>query len=153
MPEHRIRVFIESEAGSSTKNRYNEKTLQLVGSTVVSRPYPYPYGFALDTLSGDGDGLDCFVVTEQALQSGDVVECIPVHLLEQIEDGEIDHKVLCILAGDPAVVADGAVTTIRAFVTSVFAHIPGKRMEIGSLRGPKEAQRYVQECRDAARGR
>ena len=116
-------------------------------SAEVARPYPFAYGFVLDTRSGDGDCVDCFVVTDQALHTGDVVDCVPVHLLEQVEDGEVDHKVLCVLAGVPPVVAESAVATIRAFVTAVFSHIPGKRMELGRLHGPAEAVSYVQACR------
>jgi inorganic pyrophosphatase len=141
-----FRVFIENEAGSSTKNTYDEKTLQRLGSAEVARPYPFPYGFVLDTLSGDGDCVDCFVVTDKALHSGEVVDCVPVHLLEQIEDGDVDHKVVCVLAGAPDVVSESAVATIRAFVTSVFSHIPGKTIELGLLLGPTEAVRYVRDC-------
>lgn len=141
-----FRVFIENQAGSSTKNTYDEKTLQLLRSEKVARPYPYPYGFVLNTLSGDGDSVDCFVVTEEALRSGDVVECVPVHLLEQIEDGEVDHKILCVPAGSPVVIGDRAVASIRTFVMSVFSHIPEKRMQLGSLLSTTEAVRYVRKC-------
>ncbi len=65
----------------------------------VSAAYPYPYGFVLGTTGGDGDAVDCFVLTETPLRSGSIVECEPVGLLEQIEDGGVDHKVLAVLAG------------------------------------------------------
>jgi hypothetical protein len=51
-----------------------------------------------------------------------------------------------VLAGAPAVVTESTVATIRVFVTSVFSHIPGKRMELGRLLGPAAAVRYVEEC-------
>ena len=140
-------VFIENQAGSSIKNTYDEKTLKHLGGTKVSRPYPYPYGFALDTVSGDGDAVDCFVVTQDTLQSSDIVECIPVHLLEQVEDGEVDHKVLCVPTGAESVVDGDAVDAIRAFIMSVFAHVPGKKMQLGSLLDTTEAKRYIRECR------
>src|SRR5262245_43111138 len=94
-----MRVFIENEAGSRIKNTYDEQMLALVRSAEVSAAYPYPYGFAIGTKSGDGDAVDCFVVTDRPLASGSVVECEPVALLEQVEDGEIDHKVLAALPG------------------------------------------------------
>ena len=147
MSDDTFKVFIENEAGSSTKNTYDEKTLRFLKSETVARPYPFPYGFVLDTLSGDGDSVDCFVVTEKALRSGSVVECTPLHLLEQIEDGEVDHKVLCVLADAPRAVEDGAVATIRAFVMSVFSHIPGKKMQLGSLLDTAEAVQYLRRCR------
>lgn len=142
-----LRVFIENEAGSSTKNTFNEKTLQFLGRQGVSCPYPYPYGFALDTRGGDGDCVDCFVVTEKMLKSGDVVECVPLHLLEQYEDGDVDHKILGVLAGSPEVVEESAVEAIRTFATGVFSHVPGKTMRLGDLLGKSNAEEFVRRCR------
>lgn len=144
--DHPLQVFIENEAGSATKNTYDEKALRLLGSQTLSRPYPYHYGFVLNTRSGDGDAVDCFVVTRNILRAGDIVECVPLHLLEQIEDGEIDHKILCVPAGSPNILDDGAEANIRAFVTSAFSHIPGKRMQLGSLLGSTQAVEYIQKC-------
>lgn len=118
-----------------------------LSSRQVARLYPYPYGFALNTLSGDDDCVDCFVVTDKALQSGDIFDCVPVHLLEQIEDGKVDHKVLCLLAGSQNKIDDLAEEIIRAFIMSVFSNVPGKQMQLGTLHGPSEAMRYIQKCR------
>ena len=144
--KHTFQVFIENSAGSSIKNSCDEKTLRLIGQTKVSRPYPYPYGFVLNTQSGDGDSVDCFVITKRILHTGDVLECAPVHLLEQIEDGEVDHKVLCVPAASGMVVDDRAVADIRAFVMLVFSHIPGKKMQLGSLLGAAQAMEFVKKC-------
>ena len=97
-----MRVFIENEAGSRRKNIYDERTLAHLRTVEVSAAYPFPYGFVLGTISGDGDAVDCFVLTETPLPSGTIVECQPVGLLEQIEDGEIDHKVLAVPPGTDA---------------------------------------------------
>ena len=145
--DNTFQIFIENEAGSATKNTYDEKTLQLIGCQAVSRAYPFPYGFVLNTRSGDGDGVDCFLVTGKSLRTGDIVECDPVYLLEQIEDGEVDHKVLCVPAGSSGFVDDRAVADIRDFIESVFSHIPGKSMQLGSLLGATEAVEYVRNCR------
>jgi inorganic pyrophosphatase len=40
------------------------------------------------------------VLTTALLRSGAVVACEPLGLLEQIEDGEVDHKVLAALDGE-----------------------------------------------------
>ena len=142
-----IKVFIENVSGSSTKNTFDEQTLKHLGSQQVASPYPYPYGFALNTLGGDGDCVDCFVVTDKALKSGDIVDFVPLHLLEQIEDGEVDHKVLGVLAETPNVIDELALETIRAFIMSVFSDLPGKQMQLGTLHGATEALRYIRECR------
>ena len=88
-----IKVFIQNEAGSDQKHFHDEKTLEYKRTITVSRPYPFPYGFILNTTSEDGDNLDCYVITEQSLKTGMLVECEPIALLEQIEDGDEDHNV------------------------------------------------------------
>jgi inorganic pyrophosphatase len=57
-----MKVFIQKEAGSFTKNFHDEKTLTFVRTTRVSRAYPLPYGFILNTTGDDGLNVDCFVL-------------------------------------------------------------------------------------------
>jgi len=142
-----MRVLIENEAGSRTKHTYDERTLALVGSAAVSAAYPYAYGFAIGTRSGDGDAVDCFVLGETPLASGRVVECEPLALLEQIEDGEVDHKVLAAPVGEAAAVDDAVLERITAFVRGVFAHVPGKSMQIGRLLDRQAAVDFLERCR------
>ena len=146
-----MRVFIENEAGSRRKNSYDERTLVQLRTVEVSAAYPFPYGFVLGTIGGDGDAVDCFVLTEAPLRSGTIVECEPVSLLEQIEDGEIDHKVLAVLPGTDDRLDAATLAAVRTFIAGVFAHVPGKRMEIGRLLDRPAAETYLQECQDAPR--
>jgi inorganic pyrophosphatase len=134
-----LKVFIENEAGSYVKHLHNEKTLELKGTTQVSRPYPLPYGFVLDTSAEDGDNVDCFVLTNRRLHTGDVVECEPVGLMEQIEDDEIDHKVLAVLAGEERIVDRETRQTLIGFANHVFDHVPGKKMQVGKFRDREAA--------------
>ncbi len=143
-----IEVFIENEAGSLTKCTYDETSLELLNTATVSSPYPYPYGFVRGTLSGDGDSVDCFIVTDAPLKSGDRIACEPLYLLEQIEDGEIDHKVLAICTNDAGVISDEAVAKIRDFILTVFEHIPNKSMQLGALCGAEDAWAYIDACRE-----
>jgi inorganic pyrophosphatase len=143
-----MRVFIENEAGSRRKNIYDERTLAHLHSVEVSAAYPFPYGFVLGTVSGDGDAIDCFVLTETPLPSGATIECDPVGLIEQTEDGEIDHKVLAVPRGSEVKLDAAAVAAVKAFIAGVFAHIPGKRMDIGRLLDRSAAEAYLGKCRD-----
>jgi inorganic pyrophosphatase len=150
-----MRVFIENEAGSVRKHVYDERTLMLLRSVEVSAAYPYPYGFVLGTIGGDGAAVDCFVLTQAPLASGAIVDCEPVGLLEQIEDGALDHKVLAALRGEDARVDEAVVARLKTFIAGVFAHVPGKRIEVERLLGRAAAEDYVTKCRDdrlAARG-
>ncbi len=130
------------------KHIHNEKTLELKSTTRVSRAYPFPYGFVLDTTGEDGDNVDCFVLTDRPLRTRDVVECEALALMEQIEDGEVDHKILAHMAGDPEYLNEGRKQAFVDFSRHVFDHVPGKRMEIGQFLDRDVALRYLEEHED-----
>ncbi len=92
-------VFIENPAGINIKNIYNEKTFEFIKSRPYSRATPFAYGFIIGTKSGDGDALDCFIITNQPLKSGQRVTCEPLASLEYFEDDELDHKILMRIKG------------------------------------------------------
>ena len=143
-----MKVFIENEAGSDQKNLYNEKTLEYKKAVKVSRKYPFPYGFILGTTSGDGDNLDCFIVTKQELKTGQTVECEPVGLMEQIEDGKEDHNVLARLKGENGEIGDKVKKELTEFVLHVFDHKPGKVVKVGRFLGKEDAGNYINQCLD-----
>lgn len=143
-----MRVFIENEAGSRRKNIYDERTLRHLRTVDVSASYPYPYGFVIGTVSGDDDAVDCFVLTAQPLVAGTTLECDAIGLLEQVEDGEIDHKVLAVPSGASAIIDEAAIAALKKFISGVFAHVADKRMEIGRLLGRDAAENYLRQCQE-----
>jgi inorganic pyrophosphatase len=145
-----LKVFIENEAGSFVKHLHDEKTLELKGTTQVSRAYPLPYGFILDTSAEDGDNVDCFVLTTRRLRSGEVVDCDPLALMEQIEDGEVDHKILAAMRGEEVELDAKTKRVLIEFASHVFDHVPGKRMQVGEFRDREAAVEYVLRHRDVA---
>lgn len=144
-----MKVFVENEAGSFRKHLHNEKTLAPTGSLPVSRPYPFPYGFVINTTAEDGDNVDCFVLTASLLHTGDIVECEPIGLMEQIEDGEIDHKVLAVLRNE-SFSPNNIEQDLSEFAMHVFEHIPGKAMRVGGFKGKEAALKYLFDCQDSS---
>ena len=142
-----MQVFIENQAGSRRKKIDDERTRRHLRPVHVSASYPYPYGFVIGTVSGDDDAVDCFVLTSEPLTAGTMLECDPIGLLEQVEDGEIDHKVLAVPSGGSATIDDAVVAALKEFVSGVFSHIPDKRMEIGRLLDRDAAESYLRQCR------
>lgn len=152
-----MKVFIENEADSNQKNIYNEKTLEHKKTVTVSRKYPYPYGFILDTTSGDGDNLDVFVVTDKKLKSGQVVECEPIGLMEQIETtweqskgnvDEEDHNVLAVFPNENTVIDGRVKDKLRDFVSHIFDHLPNKKVRVGDFLDKEAALQYIEKCKD-----
>ena len=142
-----IQVCIEVEAGSCEKHRYNEKTLEYKGTRRSSRPYPYPYGFILGTRAADGDNVDCYLITNERLQSGTIVECEAIGLLEQDEDGEVDHKVLAAMPGQDVEVSQGLLQELRDFIYAIFTQEACVR--VGRMLPREAALQHIQACREA----
>ncbi len=143
-----VKVFIENEANSNQKNIYNEKTLEYEGNVTVAGKYPYPYGFILNTTGGDGDNVDCFVITNRTLKSGEIVEVETMGMIEQTEDGEIDHKILGRLLSEAVTVDNQVVENVRTFANEIYADKPEKMMIVGELLGKAVADEYIQSCID-----
>lgn len=152
MRNKNMKVFIENEAGYDQKNLYNEKTLEYKKTVTVSRKYPFPYGFILGTTSGDGDNLDCFIITEQKLKTGQTIECEPIGLMEQIEDGEEDHNILAKLHGEEVMIEE-VKSKLTEFVSHVFDHKIGKIVKVGRFLGKEDAEKYIEKCLDSVRFR
>lgn len=143
-----MKVFIQNEAGSFVKRFHHEKTLELKGEEQVSRAYPYPYGFILDTTAEDGDNVDCFILTQKNLRTGQIVECEAIGLMEQLEDGQIDHNVLAALHGEDPKLTSEVELKLTEFVRHVFDHIPGKNIQTGVFLGQSAAIEHVSQYQD-----
>jgi inorganic pyrophosphatase len=98
-----INVLIEIPAGS--KNKYEfDKDLQAFALDRVlysSVQYPYDYGFVPNTLADDGDPLDGMVLMDQPTFPGCVITARPIGMLEMIDGGDRDEKILCVPVKDP----------------------------------------------------
>ncbi|MDY7005506.1 MAG: inorganic diphosphatase [Okeania sp. SIO3B5] len=98
-----INVLIEIPAGS--KNKYEfDKDLQAFALDRVlysSVQYPYDYGFVPNTLADDGDPLDGMVIMDEPTFPGCVIAAKPIGMLEMIDGGDRDEKILCVPDKDP----------------------------------------------------
>lgn len=97
-----INTIIEIPRGSGHKIEFDHKQ----GVFVLDREQPnslrYPVNYAdiPGTLGGDGDPLDAVVICEDPLPMGVVVEARVVGLMSMIDDGDEDHKIVCVPAKD-----------------------------------------------------
>jgi inorganic pyrophosphatase len=63
--------------------------------------FPFNYGFVAQTESGDGENLDAFVLSTHPISRGTMVVCRPVGMIELIDRGKEDHKIIAVLNNEP----------------------------------------------------
>jgi inorganic pyrophosphatase/GNAT superfamily N-acetyltransferase len=143
-----IKVFVQNEAGSNLKNHHDEKTLTFRFAEHVSLPYPFPYGFVIGTTAQDGCNLDCYVITGRDIRTATIVECEPIGLMEQFEDGIEDHNVLAVPMGDSAEVSETVQKRLTEFVENVFRHMKGKQIRAGRFLSATEAKAHIESRTD-----
>lgn len=145
----RIYVFVQNGAGSSQKNYHNEKTRTWLYSVDVSHAYPYPYGFIVGTTASDGGNVDCYVITRRAVAPNEIVACEPIGLMEQFEDGIVDHNVLARPVGETVEINDETKRALTEHVTECFRHLADKKMTVGRFLPTAAAEAHIKRHRDS----
>ncbi|OKH30988.1 inorganic pyrophosphatase [[Phormidium ambiguum] IAM M-71] len=98
-----INVLIEIPAGSKNKYEFDKDMQAFALDRVLysSVQYPYDYGFVPNTLADDGDPLDGMVIMDQPTFPGCVIAARPIGMLEMVDGGDRDEKILCVPDKDP----------------------------------------------------
>lgn len=81
-----VKYEVDKESGAIFVDRFIATYMQ----------YPCNYGYIPQTLSEDGDPSDVLVVSPHAINSGAVVRCRPIGMLEMTDEGGVDNKILAV---------------------------------------------------------
>jgi len=95
-------VIIEIPKGSNNKYEIDKETglIALDRANYSNAPYPCDYGFAPKTLWDDGDALDVLVLSTFPIAVGVLVAVRPVAVMEMIDSGESDYKIIAVPVKD-----------------------------------------------------
>lgn len=97
-----INCIIEIPKGSPNKYEIDKDTglIALDRANYSSAAYPFDYGYVPQTYREDGDALDVIVLTTYPLQTGILVRARPVAVMEMIDGGESDWKIIAVPVDD-----------------------------------------------------
>lgn len=97
-----FQVRVENLIGTKEKYEYDETVGKMHLDFVFKDGllWPYNYGEILKTLGGDGDKLDAIVMSSQPLEVGQIIECRTVGMVELLDRGQEDNKILCVPTED-----------------------------------------------------
>jgi inorganic pyrophosphatase len=97
-----VTTVVEIAEKSILKVEYNREkgTFELDRVEPAIFAKPSNYGFIPGTLDEDGDELDTLIVSPEPIPLGVVVEAKILGVLNFEDDGEKDHKIICVPADD-----------------------------------------------------
>ncbi|NDJ61104.1 MAG: inorganic diphosphatase [Chloroflexi bacterium] len=102
-PPDEIYAVIEVPKGSRNKYEYSKSAGVIKLDRVLYSPLHYPgdYGFIPQSFYEDGDPLDVLVMMNEPTFPGCVIVARPLGVLQMIDKGEADDKILAVPATDP----------------------------------------------------
>ena len=134
-----FRAVIEIPLDGTQKFEYDKQLHVFKLDRNLHSPVHYPgdYGFIPSTLSDDGDPLDVLVLVDAASFPGCVMQVRPIGLLEMLDQGVLDEKVLAVGKNNPryadvwnySEIYPHMLKEITHFF-SIYKDLEGKRVEI-----------------------
>jgi inorganic pyrophosphatase len=98
-----MNVIVEINKGSKNKYEIDKETglIALDRVAYTAQDFPFDYGFVPQTLWDDGDALDVILLTTYPLVPGILVRARPVGIMNMIDSGDSDAKVIAVPVDDP----------------------------------------------------
>jgi len=96
-------AVIEISKGSKKKYEIDLETGFIMLNRILhtSTQYPANYGFIPRTISADGDALDVLVLCSESLDPMSMVQCYPIGMVEMVDNGVSDEKIIAVPFKDP----------------------------------------------------
>lgn len=101
-PTKEFNCIVEIPKLSHNKYEIDKKTgvIALDRANYNASPYPFDYAFAPQTLWEDGDALDVVILSTYPLAVGVMVAVRPVAIMDMVDSGESDAKIIAVPAND-----------------------------------------------------
>lgn len=154
-----MNLVVEIPAGSRNKYEYIPEAGVMALDRVLhsSVRYPFDYGFIPNTLADDGAPLDAMVIMEEPTFAGCLIVARPIGVLDMIDCGLPDGKLLCVPAADPR--QDG-IHSIRQIATTqleevaeffrIYKNLEGRTTTILGWQNSDRVNALLERCIRAA---
>ena len=151
-------MIVEIPRNSSNKYEYdgNLGVFRLDRALYSPMHYPGDYGFIPGTWEEDGDPLDILVLVDEPSFPGVMISSRPVGVLEMIDQGEKDMKVLAVPNANPRFDQIHDITQvfphnlreIEHFFT-IYKELENKRTELRGWHDAAHARQLIRDSRQA----
>lgn len=150
-------VIIEIPRGSLNKYELDKETglIKLDRVSHTAQTFPFDYGFVPQTHWHDGDPLDVIVITTAPLIPGILVDVRPVAVMDMIDSGESDAKIIAVPVDDPRFNHVKDIQDVNPHFIKEATHfyenykkLQNKEVTIPTVRDAKAAKEVVLESRE-----
>lgn len=150
-----VNAVVEIPLGEVNKYEYDKKLHLFRLDRNLHSPVHYPgdYGFVPCTLAEDGDPLDVLVLVDSPSFTGCLIEVRPIGMLEMIDQGKQDEKVLAVGLNNPrykdmrnySEVYTHILREIQHFF-AIYKDLEGKRTELVGWHNSVKTRQVILEC-------
>lgn len=155
---HDFLACIEISKGSKNKYELEKQTGTLILDRILhtSTHYPQNYGFIPLTYAQDLDPLDVLVLSTETIVPLALVQCEPIGVLEMIDGGYLDEKIIAVAKNDPVYnsyrdiseLPQHVVDEIRHFF-KVYKQLENKKTIVHKMKNAKDAQKVIRKSLEA----
>jgi len=147
-------AIIEIPRGSANKYEIDKETglIKLDRVSYSAMYYPMDYGFVPRTYWHDGDPVDVLIMSTHKLFPGILVECRPIAMIDMIDTGESDVKIISVPVEDPRFsefqdLSDIAPHTIKELqhFYETYKQLQGKTVTVEGVKGRVDAIAALEE--------
>ncbi|CAE7266705.1 ppa2 [Symbiodinium necroappetens] len=152
---HGFRAVIEIPKGSVNKYELDKKSgmLKLDRTLHSAVYYPANYGFIPQTLAEDDDPLDVLVFASTPIEPMCLCSARPVGVMEMVDEGAPDHKIVAVLIGDPeykqyrdaADFPEHTFKMLKRFFED-YKQLEGKEVAVDEIKPAAEALAILEDC-------
>jgi inorganic pyrophosphatase len=145
-----INVIIEIPKGSKNKYEIDKETglIALDRAMHTAQDYPIDYGFVPRTLWDDDDAVDAIVLTTYPLSPGILVRIRPIGIMNMIDSGEADDKLIGVPVDDPRWGETKDIKHVNKHTLKEIEHffltykkLQNKEVSISGFKGKQEAEK------------
>ncbi len=145
-----MNVVVEVPRGSKNKYEIDKETGLIALDRVLhtSQDFPFDYGFVPRTLWDDDDALDVVILTTYPLFPGTLVRTRPVALMNMIDSGDADDKIIAVPTEDPRWKGTKDLSDINKHTLkemehfySTYKNLQGKEVSVKGFKGKTQAEK------------
>lgn len=150
-----FQAVIEIPKGGKIKYELDKKTGLIRVDRVLysSVIYPANYGFIPQTLGDDDDPLDVLVIMQEPVAPLSILTARPIGVMEMIDQGQSDEKIICIHMDDPAFngyyhiweLPEHTLREVKRFFED-YKKLEDKEVKVDNFLGPDVARAVVNKA-------